>query len=429
MADCPLLNHTEQTHEQNPQNLEEERLDKSIRRLELFLCLLGFKQTSVLSFFLSWVVFLVIGVSIPVVLLEIFNCSDCESFQIKGFELDVVVSQAILTAVSLFCVSHNLSKHGIRKLLFIDRLNSSETARFRDDYNQKISDSIRLLTLWILPCAILKTAREVALVSYVHDSWWLSVISSSVLIISWTYVIMIYLSSCILFHLVCNLQITHFDDYGKRMPRESDILILLEEHILLRHHLSKISHRFRIYFLLVFVLVTASQFVTLLQTTGYTGTITIINSGDFAISSIVQVAGLVICLNAAAKISHRAQGIAALATRWHATATCSSDDVSQLRISDNIRNLRSSSMGSSGSDLELLGLDFIEWPVNNQSSCTPAHHKRQAFVMYLQTNPGGITLYGWKVDRELINTFFFIELTLILFVLGETVVLASGGPI
>ena len=47
-------------------------------------------------------------------------------------------------------------------------------------------------------------------------------------------------------------------------------------------------------------------------------------------------------------------------------------------------------------------------------------------VIYLQANPGGITLYGWTVDRGLINTIFFIELTLVTFVLGKTVVFGSS---
>lgn len=43
-------------------------------------------------------------------------------------------------------------------------------------------------------------------------------------------------------------------------------------------------------------------------------------------------------------------------------------------------------------------------------------------VMYLQANPGGITIFGWTVDRALINTIFFIELSLVTFVLGKTIV-------
>lgn len=148
-------------------------------------------------------------------------------------------------------------------------------------------DSIRVLVLWILPCLILKIVREVIRISYVHhESWWQSCAIFLALIVSWTYVTMIFLSACIMFHLVCNLQIIHFDDYGKLLEREVDILVFIEEHTRLRHHLSKISHRFRIYLLLEFVVATASQFVTLFQITEYSGMITFINGGDFAVSSM-----------------------------------------------------------------------------------------------------------------------------------------------
>ena len=46
-------------------------------------------------------------------------------------------------------------------------------------------------------------------------------------------------------------------------------------------------------------------------------------------------------------------------------------------------------------------------------------------VMYLQANPGGLTLYGWTVDRTLLSTIFAIELSLVLFVLGQTIVFYS----
>ncbi|GJW85114.1 neuropeptides B/W receptor type like protein [Tanacetum coccineum] len=112
--------------------------------------------------------------------------------------------------------------------------------------------------------------------------------------------------------------------------RDRDFFVILfslpfEEHARLRHHLSKISHRFRIYLLLVFIVVTSSQFATLFQITEFRDKVTFINGGDFAVSSIAQVVGVILCLNAAAKISHRAQGIAALASRWHALASCEND--------------------------------------------------------------------------------------------------------
>ena len=42
-------------------------------------------------------------------------------------------------------------------------------------------------------------------------------------------------------------------------------------------------------------------------------------------------------------------------------------------------------------------------------------------VMYMQSNLGGATIYGWTIDRPLINTIFFLEFSLVLFVLGKTI--------
>ncbi|KAL3511415.1 hypothetical protein ACH5RR_030816 [Cinchona calisaya] len=429
----PLLK-TEQPHQENGEEDQEADdqtpLDKTLKRLDSFLAILGFKQNSILNVGLSWMVFLVIGLFLPVVILQLSNCPGCEKGQIKSFEMDIVVSQASLAAASLICVSHNLRKYGIRKFLFVDRY-TGHVERFSDQYIHKISESVRLLVLWVLPCFILKAAREVIRMLYVHhETWWQTVVILLAFVLSSTYVTVMFLSSCILFHLVCNLQIIHFDDYGKLLERQSDVLVLMQEHIRLRHYLSKISHRFRIYLILVFLIVTVSQFVTLFQTTGYTGMISFINGGDFAVSSIVQVAGITLCLNAAAKISHRAQSIGSLASQWHALRTCTPTDASQLRLSSSTGSLEVDNMiGSlyinySESDLE--SLDFI--PSNRSTplaSYASSYHKRQALVTYLQSNPGGITIYGWTVDRGLINTIFFIELSLVLFVLGKTIVFTS----
>ncbi|KAK6922377.1 Protein of unknown function DUF3537 [Dillenia turbinata] len=405
------------------------QLEKTVQRLENLLRFLGFYHSSALSICLSLVAFLVLGVSIPLLMLELSDSSGIEKFHIKEFELDIVASQACLAGVSLACISHKLRKYGIRKFIFVDQY-GSEIIPFREEYIQKISDSFRFLLLWVLPCFLLKSAREVICILYLpHESLWLSISISVALIISWTYVTTVSLTASIVFHLVCNLQIIHFENYGKLLERESDVLVFMEEHIRLRQNLSKISHRFRIYLLLEFLVVTASQFVTLLQTTGYSGMITIINGGDFAASSIVQVVGLTLCLHTAAKISHRAQGIASHASKWHALVTCTSND--SFRVSSSSSNLDAanplSSLRVNSSESDLDSVDYVAIPMNTQlASYMSSYHKRQAFVMYLQSNPGGITIFGWTVDRALINTIFFIELSLILFLLGKTLVFTSG---
>ena len=48
---------------------------------------------------------------------------------------------------------------------------------------------------------------------------------------------------------------------------------------------TKISHRFQIYLVLELLVVTASQFVALLETTGNPDLINFINGGDFAVSA------------------------------------------------------------------------------------------------------------------------------------------------
>ncbi|GKC66291.1 kinase-like domain-containing protein [Tanacetum coccineum] len=100
------------------------------------------------------------------------------------------------------------------------------------------------------------------------------------------------------------------------------------------------------------------------------------------VSSIAQVVGVILCLNAAAKISHRAQGIAALASRWHALASCGPDDRSHMRFSHSNRNLEAASslmrLVSSESDME--AMNYVPLPTNAQlTSYLSSYHRRQSF--------------------------------------------------
>lgn len=151
---------------------------------------------------------------------------------------------------------------------------------------QLLQGFFRLLAMDVLPCFLLKVVREVIRIRYIHHgSWWQSAVALFALLISWTYSNIIYLSGSVLFNLVCNFQVIHFENYGRLLERDLHVSVYIEEHIRLTHHLSKISHRFRIYLLLEFLVVTASQFVYLLQTTGNRGIINFVNGGDFAVSS------------------------------------------------------------------------------------------------------------------------------------------------
>ncbi|KAG4989989.1 hypothetical protein JHK84_032544 [Glycine max] len=395
----PFLNsNSNQSHQHQPQENNNDYetqtpLDDVLASLEVLLTLLSFNQSSLLSFTVSWTTFAVVGVVAPLLALQVY---DTDKNQIKGFEIGIVAFQTCLAAVSLICLSHNLQKYGLNRCAYFGNVTL-------------FKGSIRLIILWVLSCFLLKTAREITHLAFVeHGSLWPSIAVLLALIVSWTYVSAISLSACVLFHLVCSLQLVHFDDYRKLLQREYDALVFMEEHIRLRFQLSKISHRFRIYLLLQFLVVTASQFVTLLPVSGFGGALTFISGGDFAVFTLVKVVGIIIVLHAATKISLRAQGIVSLASRWHALVTCTSDP-SKLRYCastgslEAAKHLNSIFLDYSESDLD--SSDYIVVPSNTQlASYMSSHHKRQAFVMYLQTNAGGISIFGWTVDRSLVNT-------------------------
>ncbi|KAL6280931.1 hypothetical protein ACE6H2_017812 [Prunus campanulata] len=410
----------------NPGNDDDAKLDHSLHSLETFLRLFGFCQYSFLSFSLSWLAFLLVGVALPVVLIEVSYSSSSEKYQIKKFELQILISESLVAAISLVCISYNLRKYGIRRFLFVDRYHGHKL-QYREEYIQKINNFFRLLAVWVLPFLLLKTAREVTRVIYVHhDSWWKSVLALLALLVSWTFSTIIFLSGSALFNLVCSLQVIHFENYGKLLERDMDVSAYIEEHTRLTQYLSKISHRFRIYLIFQILVVTGSQFVALLQTTGNHGIVNLINGGDFAVCSFVELVGLIICLNGATKISHRAQGLASVTSRWHAVVTCSSNDASQSRFDNSSGNLEiaysAGSLPITYSESDLESVDYVPVPTSTQiASYKSLYQKRQAFVTYMQSNPGGLTIYGYTVDRALVGTVFFLEFTLALFVLGKTI--------
>ncbi|PNT66575.1 hypothetical protein BRADI_3g14221v3 [Brachypodium distachyon] len=339
---------------------------------------------------------------------------------------------AAAAAVAVACVSRKMAMYGLRKFLFVDP-DLGMRIRFQKEYVARIQDFFRTLMWWILPCFAVKLTREIFRFSHMyHESVWRACAVLFASVMSWMYLTTIVLSSCMLFNLVCNLQVIHFDDYGKVLEQDADPLFYLKEHLQLRHNLSKISHRFRMFLLLLFFSVTASQFAILYKTTAYNGPINFTNGGDIAVSSVVQVVGLVLCLHGAAKISHRAQNIASIASRWHALATCSSDStyVSTPNSSGNLVPFPAHMFlrDYSESDLESLENGSTQGNSHNTAqlaSYMSSYHKRESLVLYLLTNPGGITIFGWIVDRTFLNTILMFELTLVLFVLSKTIVIPT----
>lgn len=273
---------------------------------------------------------------------------------------------------------------------------------------------------------LMKIAREVTRAVHIHDGsiWWsIGIVVAS--LVSWAYSTIIFIVGTALFHLVGNLQVIHLEHFGELLEMDMDVSVYINEHMRLTCYVCKISHRFRMFLLLEYLIVTVSQCIVLLQTTKNQKVVNFVNAGDFVVISIVQLVGLLICLNAAAKISHRAQGLGSVASRWHALVTCNSNDASVSESSSDGRNVETPKTGGqlsvNYSEGDLESADCMPPPANIQLTSTmTSYHKRQAFVTYVESNPGGFSIYGWRVDRLLINTLFFVEMTLVTFLLGMT---------
>lgn len=98
--------------------------------------------------------------------------------------------------------------------------------------------------------------------------------------------------------------------------------------------------------------------------------------------------GIIICLHAAAKISHRAQGIASVASKWHAIVTCNSNESSITGTPNVGGNFdAANAVGSlpiSYSESDLDSVDYVPVPTNNQlASYMSLYRKRQAFGMHI----------------------------------------------
>ena len=167
-SNIPLLKQRNETptHQQNPQlekpqedefdddviipisnpidnEIVDPQLEKALKKLEFYLSFLGYNQHSYLKFVSSWAMFIGICVVIPVAILEITHCDDCDDYQVRDFEYEILSSQVLLGIVSLICLSYNLKKKGIRNFLFVDRFRG-HTSRFMGQYVQKIEVCDRL---------------------------------------------------------------------------------------------------------------------------------------------------------------------------------------------------------------------------------------------------------------------------------------------
>lgn len=144
--------------------------------------------------------------------------------------------------------------------------------------------------MFVLPCFVADTAYKI---------WWYVtggpkiphfgnlVVSHTVACFleqcSWLYRTSIFFLACVLYRVSCYLQILRLEDFAQVFQLETDVALVLLEHLRVRRTLRIISHRFRTFLLFTLLLVTASQFASLLVTTKSDSSIDIYTAGELAV--------------------------------------------------------------------------------------------------------------------------------------------------
>jgi len=249
--------------------------------------------------------------------------------------------------------------------------------------------SVALLPPWRVPW------RAVALVATV---------------VSWVYRTGVFLLVCVLFRLTCELQILRFEGIHHMFDVEARAAAAAEifaEHRRIRTQLLATSHRYRAFIICCLVTITVSQLGALLVVLSSGDAKSFSNTGDLLVGSAVQLSGFFMCLFGAARITHRAQRIVSIASQWHMSMVAathhgnkSASDVDASRVSGSSAAVSQAEPGA---------------------ACS--YKSRHALVTYLRHNGGGITLFGFTLDRGLLHTIFVFEMTLVLWILSKAVVL------
>lgn len=382
---------------------------------------------------LSWFVFVVFAILVPALSHFVLSCTDCDSRHSRPYDAVAQLSLSGVSAISFISLSTFVRRYGLRRFLFFDKLRD-ESETVREGYTGQLNRSLKLLFVFVLPCFAAET---------VYKIWWYSsggtkipflgnvVVSNTVACIldlcSWFYRTVVFFLVCVLFRLLCYLQILRMQDFALVFQGQSDVESVLKEHLRIRRHLRIISHRYRAFILWGLISITASQFASLLMTTRPNAHLDIFNSGELALCSVSLVAGLLILLRSAARITHKAQGVTCLAAKWHVCATVDSFDSveGETPVAKVAGRQTFSEYSSASSDFDDVGdeedeLDNTKF-IPSYAYSTISFQKRQALVTYFENNRAGITVYGFMLDRSSLHTIFGLELSLVLWLLGKTI--------
>ncbi|XP_076907587.1 uncharacterized protein LOC143564089 [Bidens hawaiensis] len=347
---------------------------------------------------LSWSIFFFLTICVPVLSHLAFQCSTCDYHHRRPYDLLVQASLSLLSTISLLSLLSFSRKYGLRRFLFLDKM-SSVSDEVRRGYSDQLHRAMKFFCAFVIPCFIVNATYHIwwfvsgaHQIPYISNIYLSHTLACTLLLGSWLYRTSLFFLVCMLFKLTCSMQIFRLEDFAKVFENQGDVGLILMEHLAIRT-LRIISHRFRGFVLSTLVLVTASQFASLLVTTRTGSRVNISTAGELALCSTTLVSGLFICLRNAAKITHKAQSVTSLAAKWHTCVTVDSfDDMGPTEENAPVIITSETNLHTDSDEEEAADGDKLEntklVPIYRH---TISYQKRQALVTYLENNKAGVT--------------------------------------
>ncbi|KAI4974964.1 hypothetical protein ZWY2020_048571 [Hordeum vulgare] len=285
---------------------------------------------------------------------------------------------------------------GLRQLLFLDGGLRDDTAFVRRRYERELDRAFRLLAALLVPALCVEAAHKAVFffstvrvepalpLPLPHVPW--RAVALVATVASWVYRTGVFLLVCVLFRLTCELQILRFEGIYHMFDAEACAAAdeIFAEHRRIRTQLLATSHRYRVFIICCLVTITVSQLGALLVALSSKDGKSFANSGDLLVGSSVQLSRFFMCLFGAARITHRAQRIVSIASQWH------------MRMVSAALHHGKPGVSTPASDIDAVALTAPLLPVPG-AGCD--YKSRQALVTYLWHNSGGITLFGFTLDR------------------------------
>lgn len=103
---------------------------------------------------------------------------------------------------------------------------------------------------------------------------------------SWVYRTSMFLLVCVIFRVICHLQILRLEDFAMVFQEESEVGAVLRMHLNIRRLLAEISSRFCKFILSAVFLITGSQLGTIYVATRPHSEFDVFNNGELVVSDL-----------------------------------------------------------------------------------------------------------------------------------------------